>query len=166
MERNANQKKITIHRPTYKKNFLSVGREHWHQVANLDGNSKAPLILYLYLMDNENNFEKLFSPADMVNLFGMSKKTWERAMEVLIENNIVVHKVGEADNNFHFYPESQELDEKKEINYNCNFKEFLSMDKYQQEQIYLYLVDKNWEELSNDQNMIHDYYVSYVMESE
>ena len=41
-------------------------------------------------MDNENNFNKGFSPADMVELFGMSKKTWERAMQVLIDNGFVV----------------------------------------------------------------------------
>lgn len=165
MRTHPNQKIITIHRPVYEKNFLSVGREDWHRVAALDSNSRAPLVLYLYLMDNENNFNKGFSPADMVELFGMSKKTWERAMQVLIDNGFVVHNNNEPNNRFHFHHKPQE-NKKSDINLECNFKEFLALDEEGQEQRYNKVIDKEWDDMNDDDRLIHDYYLKYVIEGE
>lgn len=152
-----NQKEITIHRNKYKDNFLQIGIDEWQNVAKLEGNSKSVLIIYLYLASNKDGYSIFFSPQDMVNLFGQSVRTWERALDVLIKNNYVIWMGG---NHYQFYLTPQNKDE---VNINCDFKDFVRMGEKQQEKIYLEILKIDWDKMTKEQNKIHDYYVEYVM---
>ena len=162
MGRAPNQKQIFIHKPTWSKDFLVVGREEWHKVANIDTNSKSVLITYLYLLDNKDGHVEMLSPANMVKLFGKDRKTWQRAIEILEENGYLVHFDGEAPNNFHFYATPQIVE--KKIDINCSFKDFIVMNEFEQEQIYNTILELDWEDMTKDQEKIHNYYVEYIME--
>ena len=162
MGRAPNQKQVIIHKPVWNKDFLVVGREEWHKVANIDTNSKSVLITYLYLLDNKDGHIEELSPTNMVNLFGKDRKTWQRAIEILEEEGYLVHVQGEAQNNFHFYAMPQIIEQ--EIDINCSFKDFVVMSEYEQEQIYNAILNLNWEDMTKEQEKIHNYYIEYVME--
>ena len=157
-----NQKIVTIHKKTYNRDFIVLGNEDWERVANIEGNSKAPLILYLYLLENKDSFELELSPQKLVNQFGSSRRTWERAIQVLIAERYLV-AAGNGNKYYDFYQSPQEI---KEVNLECNFKEFLALDEGGQEQRYNRVIDKEWEDMNDDDRLIHDYYVKYVIEGE
>ena len=73
-----------------------------------------------------------------------------------------MHVQGEAQNNFHFYAMPQIIEQ--EIDINCSFKDFVVMSEYEQEQIYNAILNLNWEDMTKEQEKIHNYYIEYVME--
>lgn len=162
MGRAPNQKQIYVHKPSWNKDFLVVGRDEWHKVANIDTNSKSVLITYLYLLDNKDGHVEEFSPANMVKSFGKDRKTWQRAIEILEEEGYLIHVEGEAQNNFHFYATPQVIEQK--INIDCSFKEFVTMDESEQTRIYNAILDIDWKDMTKEQEKIHNYYVEYVIE--
>lgn len=156
-----NQKMMIIHKPKYRNDFLQIGLDEWCQAANISGDSKSVLITYLYLASNSDNFKKDFSPADMVKLFGKSERTWERALKTLIDEKYVVHLEGDPNNKFHFYTTPQR---KEELKIDYKLKDFARMDEIEQQQIYEAILELDWEDMTEDQIKIHDYYVENILE--
>lgn len=158
-----NQKLLIVHKPKYKDDFLQVGSLEWQKVALLSGDSNSVLITYLYLANNSNNFLKEFSPQDMVNIFGKSLRTWERALKTLMDAGYVIHLDGDPKNKFHFYTSPQK-EEEEVIDINCSFDDFIRMSRIEQNKIYKAIVKLDWEKMTKVQEKIHDYYLRYVIE--
>lgn len=160
VSRAPHQKKITVHKTTHTKNYLQLSRDERIRLSQIDTNSATVLILYLHLLDNADNWSEELSTKHLSDLYGRDPKTWERAVLKLIEEGYLVHYDGETENNFHFfsYPCANN------INVDCSLAEFVNMNSEQQRKIYEAILKIDWDDMTEQQIKIHDYYVRCVME--
>lgn len=113
------------------------------------------------MVDNKDLYEEDLSTSYLSDLFGMDRKTWQRAIDVLIQEGYLVHRQGEASNNYDFFPKP-----KKEttVNLSCKLKDFARMDEVEQQRIYEAILKIDWGDMTEDQVKIHDYYVENILE--
>ena len=93
-----NQKKITIHKPKYKKEFMQVGIEEWQEAfkryCKHPEEKTSVLGMYLYLASNADGHEKWLSPAAYINATGKSRASYYRALEILEEDGYIYKDQG------------------------------------------------------------------------
>lgn len=79
----------------------------------------------------------------------------------MIDERYVVHLEGDPNNRFHFYTVPRE---ETKMNLNCKLKDFARMDEIEQQNIYEALLKIDWEDMTEDQVKVHDYYVENILE--
>lgn len=79
----ANQKVININKKKYTNDFLQIGNDEW--MAAAQDLTRNTFILYLYLASNNDNFNLALSQKAVQNAVGMSKSSYHRAIDELLE---------------------------------------------------------------------------------
>ncbi len=77
----ANQLVITIHKPTYTRDFLSVSKKEWIIASTLLTYSEFKV--YLYLAGNGNGYPLAYSPQAVSNALDISRGTASEARRSL-----------------------------------------------------------------------------------
>lgn len=98
-----NQKFAFIHRTGRGNSFLQISKENWYAASRDLG--AYGLQLYLFFVGNEDNFKCYFSPAAIQNLLGMSRSTYHRHFNDLIQKGYLVQR--KDSNTYDFYEVSQ-----------------------------------------------------------
>lgn len=96
-----NQKIIHINKETTT-NFLQVDKDAWMNASN--ELNYGTFKMYLYLAGNQDDFDLALSPVAVKEKLGISKNTYHRAIEELIEKNYLVLKQGNI-YDFYVYPQ-------------------------------------------------------------
>lgn len=77
----ANQLEITIHKPKYTGNFLSISKDEWIIASTMLTYSEFKL--YLYLAGNADTYQLAFSPQAVSNSLDISRGTASQARRSL-----------------------------------------------------------------------------------
>lgn len=102
-----NQKKIIITRSTDKvlEDYLKVSNENLY-LAMKDLKSTT-FLLWIYLVDNANNFQLDLYPSDFIEKSGLSYKTYTRAFKELLEKEYLIQS--EKNNKWYLFKEKSDL---------------------------------------------------------
>ena len=84
----ANQRTVTIHKPSYSKNFLQVDINDWQEAY--DKLTKSGFGLYLYCCSNMNGYKLGLSSAAVQNALHISDSSYRRAVEELLEKGYFI----------------------------------------------------------------------------
>ena len=87
-----NQKIIYIEKDSYQDNFLQIGIAEWQ--AAYKSLTPSAFALYLYLASNNNGYSLALSRRAVEDAIGLSKNTYHRAIDELVEKNYLVHQFG------------------------------------------------------------------------
>ena len=99
----ANQKTVTVHKPSYTENFLQVSKDEWMDAfANL---TRSSFGLYLYCCGNKNGYEFGLSSQAVQNDLGISDSSYRRAVEELLIAGYFIE--GSHSKTLHFYTTPQ-----------------------------------------------------------
>ncbi len=99
----ANQKTVTVHKPSYTENFLQVSKDEWMDAfANL---TRSGFGLYLYCSGNKNGYEFGLSSQAVQNDLGISDSSYRRAVEELLVTGYFIE--GSHSKTLHFYTTPQ-----------------------------------------------------------
>lgn len=79
----SNQKKVIIHKPKYKANFLQIGIDEWQQARKVM--TYGEFSLYLYLAGNADGFNLELSRQAFENATGYKKTAYSDAVNKLIQ---------------------------------------------------------------------------------
>lgn len=86
----ANQRTVTIHKPTYIGNFVQVDIDDWQEAyATL---TKSGFGLYLYCCGNMDGYKLELSSAAVQNALHISDSSYRRAVEELLEHGYFIPK--------------------------------------------------------------------------
>ena len=96
-----NQKLVVIKKPSYDGNFIQIGIEEWQYAAK--DLKPTTMLLYMYLAGNRDDFYLALSHAAVKEATGMSKNTYHRAVEELIEKNYLVKIDGKNNIDYESY---------------------------------------------------------------
>ena len=88
-----NQKIIKINKPQYTDSFLTVGIDEW-QRAFQELRQPSAFALYLYLAGNRDGFSLELSQEAIKNSLGISKSTYHRAIDELIDKGYLTEVSG------------------------------------------------------------------------
>lgn len=101
----SNQKTIIIHRDMPRIDFLQIKNENWTEFNKKQG--PFALQLYLYLAKNRDGFPLALSQQAAEDEAGITKTTFHKYVNLLIEEGYLVHRSG---NTYDFYetPHKQE----------------------------------------------------------
>jgi len=105
-----NQKKVIIHKPKYKGNFLQIGIDEWQQAIKTM--KKVEFALYLYLASNKNEYSLELSRQAFENATGYKKTTYNDAVLGLLKLGYIVPIQG---NIYAFYTSPRRRSERAEI---------------------------------------------------
>ena len=99
-----NQKLIIVKKSACDNNFLQVNNDEWSYACKELKDSTFKL--YIYLASNRNGYQIALSPAAANNATGISKKSYYRAVDELLEKGYLVkfdsdNKVGNE--GYYFY---------------------------------------------------------------
>lgn len=84
----ANQRTVTIHKPTYIGNFVQVDIDDWQEAyATL---TKSGFGLYLYCCGNMDGYKLELSSAAVQNALRISDSSYRRAVEELLEKGYFI----------------------------------------------------------------------------
>ena len=86
----ANQRTVTIHKPSYNKNFVQVDIDDWQEAY--DKLTKSGFGLYLYCCGNKDDFKLELSSAAVQNALHISDSSYRRAVEELLEYGYFIPK--------------------------------------------------------------------------
>ena len=85
-----NQRTVTIHKPTYSRNFVQVDIDDWQEAyATL---TRSGFGLYLYCCGNKDDFKLELSSAAVQNALHISDSSYRRAVEELLEHGYFIPK--------------------------------------------------------------------------
>lgn len=99
----ANQKTVTVHKPSYTENFLQVSKDEWMDAfANL---TRSSFGLYLYCCGNQNTYQFALSSQAVQNTLGISDSSYRRAVEELLVAGYFIE--GNNNKTLHFYTTPQ-----------------------------------------------------------
>ena len=100
----ANQRTVTIHKPTYSKNFVQVDIDDWQEAyADL---TRSGFGLYLYCCGNKDDFKLELSSAAVQNALHISDSSYRRAVEELLEHGYFIPK-NKTNTKFDFFTTPQ-----------------------------------------------------------
>ncbi len=100
----ANQRTVTIHKPTYSRNFVQVDIDDWQEAyATL---TRSGFGLYLYCCGNKDNFKLELSSAAVQNALHISDSSYRRAVEELLEHGYFIPK-NKTNTKFDFFTTPQ-----------------------------------------------------------
>lgn len=100
----ANQRTVTIHKPTYSKNFVQVDIDDWQEAyADL---TRSGFGLYLYCCGNKDDFKLELSSAAVQNALHISDSSYRRAVEELLERGYFIPK-NKTNTKFDFFTTPQ-----------------------------------------------------------
>lgn len=88
-----NQKIVKINKPQYTDSFLTVGIDEW-QKAYQELRQPSAFALYLYLAGNRDGFSLELSQEAIKNSLGISKSTYHRAIDELIDKGYLAEVSG------------------------------------------------------------------------
>ncbi len=98
----ANQKTVTVHKPSYTENFLQVSKDEWMDAfANL---TRSSFGLYLYCCGNQNTYQFALSSQAVQNTLGISDSSYRRAVEELL---VAGYFIEGNNKTLHFYTTPQ-----------------------------------------------------------
>ena len=86
----ANQRTVTIHKPSYNKNFVQVDIDDWQEAY--DKLTKSGFGLYLYCCGNKDDFKLELSSAAVQNALHISDSSYRRAVEELLKYGYFIPK--------------------------------------------------------------------------
>ena len=84
----ANQRTVTIHKPTYIGNFVQVDIDDWQEAFALL--TKSGFGLYLYCCSNMNGYKLGLSSAAVQNALHISDTSYRRAVEELLKKGYFI----------------------------------------------------------------------------
>ena len=99
METYINQKIIAIKKTKPVEDFLTVSNDDWTNAAK-DISTYGAFKLYLYLASNNDGFRMALSQKAASRTLGISKATYHRAVDELINKKYLVEL---ENNNYNFY---------------------------------------------------------------
>ena len=88
-----NQKIVKINKPQYTDSFLTIGIDEW-QAAFQELRQPSAFALYLYLAGNRDGFSLELSQEATKNSLGISKSTYHRAIDELIDKGYLTEVSG------------------------------------------------------------------------
>ena len=92
METYANQKIVRIQKQLEATDYLRVNNEDWHAAAK--ELKPTTFILYLWLASNTDGWEFALSPKAITRETGISKKSYDRGVDELLEMGYMCREHG------------------------------------------------------------------------
>ena len=138
-----NQKKIIIERSSdnVRKDFLKVSNENLYlAMYNL---KSTTFLLWLYFTDNANGYALDLYPIDFLNKSGLSRSTYDRAMDELEDKGYLIQS--KKNEHLYLFKEYSESEKIKHID------KVLSVDGQQLEDIKEEYFNQNEEDDSQDE---------------